>query len=74
MITTFLAVPSTVVSACSSVSPNYSEMTCAPQRIEISTKVFFLLSPNPGAFTAQTFKPPLNLLTTKVAKASDSTS
>ena len=34
----------------------------------------FLLSPNPGAFTAATFNTPLNLLTTRVAKASFSIS
>ena len=34
----------------------------------------FLLSPNPGAFTAATFNTPRNLLTTRVAKASFSIS
>ena len=42
--------------------------------IAISSSIAFLLSPNPGAFTATTFKPPLNLFTTKVANASPSTS
>jgi len=36
--------------------------------------VFFLLSPKPGDLTAATFNPPLNLLTTRVARASLSTS
>ena len=40
----------------------------------MSSNIDFLLSPKPGAFTATTLRPPLNLLTTKVAKASPSTS
>ena len=40
----------------------------------MSTNIAFLLSPKPGALTAATFKPPLNLLTTKVASASPSIS
>ena len=51
-----------------------TETTWPPVRIAISSSIAFLLSPKPGAFTATTFNPPLNLLTTKVAKASPSTS
>jgi nitrate reductase beta subunit len=40
----------------------------------MSWSMAFLLSPNPGALTAQTFIPPLSLLTISVDKASDSTS
>jgi len=40
----------------------------------MSSNIAFLLSPNPGAFTAAIFNPPLNLFTTKVAKACPSTS
>jgi hypothetical protein len=38
-------------------------------RIAISSNIAFLLSPNPGDLTAAIFKPPSNLLTTKVDKA-----
>ena len=40
----------------------------------MSSNIAFLLSPKPGAFTAAILREPLNLLTTKVAKASPSTS
>ena len=49
-------------------------MTCPPVRIAISSSIAFLLSPKPGALTAATFSPPLNLLTTSVARASPSIS
>ena len=39
-----------------------------------SSNIAFLRSPKPGAFTAAIFKPPRSLLTTKVARASPSTS
>ena len=58
----------------SSLIPRSSEITCPPVKIAISSSIAFLLSPNPGALTAQTFNPPLNLFTTKVARASPSTS
>ena len=58
----------------SSLIPKSSEITLPPVKIAISSSMAFLLSPNPGAFTATTFRPPLNLFTTKVAKASPSTS
>ena len=40
----------------------------------MSSNISFLRSPNPGAFTAAIFKEPLKRFTTKVAKASLSTS
>jgi hypothetical protein len=40
----------------------------------MSSNIAFLLSPKPGALTAAIFNPPLSLLTTKVARASPSTS
>ena len=73
-ITTFSAVPRISIDAFSIVKPLSSEITCPPVRIAISSSIAFLLSPNPGAFTAAILREPLNLLTTKVAKASPSTS
>ena len=40
----------------------------------MSESISFLLSPNPGAFTATQLNVPLNLFTTKVASASASIS
>mmetsp|Transcript_40584 Transcript_40584/g.98017 ORF Transcript_40584/g.98017 Transcript_40584/m.98017 type:complete len:208 (-) Transcript_40584:429-1052(-) len=54
--------------------PISSEITVPPVRRPRSCIVAFLLSPNPGAFTAQTLMPARSLLTTKVASASLSTS
>ena len=63
------AVPSIERSAFSRENPLSSETTVPPVRIAISSSIAFLLSPNPGAFTAAIFNPPLSLLTTRVAKA-----
>lgn len=71
---TFLQLPSTLISAFSKFKPTSSLITTPLVKIAISFKIDFLLSPKAGALTAQTFKPPLILFTTKVAKASDSTS
>ena len=71
---TFLAWPKTVTSADSSWRPISSLMNCPPVAMAISYMVFLLLSPNPGDFTAATLRPPLSLLTTRVARASLSTS
>ncbi|CAI8192760.1 MAG: Uncharacterised protein [Flavobacteriaceae bacterium] len=49
-------------------------MTVAPVKIAMSSNIAFLLSPNPGAFTAAIFKDPRILLITRVANASPSTS
>ena len=56
------------------LKPLSSEITVPPVKIAISSNIAFLRSPKPGAFTAAIFNAPLNLLTTKVAKASPSTS
>mmetsp|Transcript_36459 Transcript_36459/g.32722 ORF Transcript_36459/g.32722 Transcript_36459/m.32722 type:complete len:325 (-) Transcript_36459:69-1043(-) len=69
-----LAVPRWLGSALSKLSPISSERTVPPVKIAISFIWAFLLSPNAGGLTAQTFKPPLSLFKTKVAKASLSTS
>jgi hypothetical protein len=58
----------------SSLIPRSSLMTWPPVRIAMSSSIALRRSPNPGALTAATFKPPRNLLTTKVTKASPSTS
>ena len=70
----FLQEPRSSSLTFSSLIPKSWEITCPPVRIAISSSIAFLLSPKPGAFTATTFNPPLNLFTTKVAKASPSTS
>ncbi len=71
---TLFADPRSLSFTFSSLIPRSSEITCPPVRIAISSNIAFLLSPNPGALTATTFNPPLSLFTTKVAKASPSTS
>ena len=73
-IVTFSAEPSISIVVFSMLKPLSSEITVPPVRIAISSNIAFLLSPNPGALTAAIFKEPLNLLTTKVARASPSTS
>ncbi|MNE14537.1 hypothetical protein D3C80_1074180 [compost metagenome] len=54
--------------------PLSSEITVPPVKMAISSSIAFLLSPKPGAFTAAIFNAPRNLFTTKVDKASPSTS
>ena len=73
-ILTFLQDPKSPIFTFSSLIPRSSEITWPPVKIAISSSIAFLLSPNPGALTATTFRPPLNLFTTKVARASPSTS
>ncbi len=73
-IITFLAVPRSATVADSSLRPSSSEITVPPVRIATSSIIAFLLSPNPGAFTAAIFNVPRNLFTTSVAKASPSIS
>ena len=58
----------------SKVNPLSSEITVPPVKTAISSSIAFLLSPKPGALTAAIFKEPLSLFTTRVAKASPSTS
>ena len=54
--------------------PSSSEITTPPVRIAMSSIIALRLSPNPGAFTATTSSVPLSLLSTRVARASPSTS
>ena len=69
-----LQLPSDVISTWSNRMPTSSVITCPPVKTAISFKLFFLLSPKPGALTAQILKLPLNLFNTNVASASESTS
>jgi len=62
------------ISAFSNFKPTSSEITWPPVTTAMSSNISFLLSPKPGALTATQFKVPLILLTTKVARASPSTS
>ena len=71
---TFSAWPNISTVVFSVFNPNSSEITSPPVRIAISWSIAFLLSPNPGAFTATDVKVPRILLTTSVANASPSTS
>mmetsp|Transcript_20549 Transcript_20549/g.45883 ORF Transcript_20549/g.45883 Transcript_20549/m.45883 type:complete len:241 (-) Transcript_20549:702-1424(-) len=73
-IVSFLQVPSTLNSAVSSFRPTSSEMTVPPVSTAMSCSVALRLSPKPGALTAATLIPPRSLLTTRVARASPSTS
>ena len=74
LICTFLQVPKSSREVFSRECPTSSEITVAPVRMARSSNIAFLRSPNPGAFTADTFTIPLMLFTTKVARASPSTS
>ena len=73
-IVTFSLEPNISKVALSNLNPLSSEITVPLVKIAISSSIAFLLSPNPGAFTAQTFSAPLILFTTKVDNASPSTS
>lgn len=66
--------PRTATSAVSKLKPTSSLITVPPVKMAISARIAFLLSPKAGDFTAHILSPPLSLLRTKVAKASDSTS
>mmetsp|Transcript_19899 Transcript_19899/g.52794 ORF Transcript_19899/g.52794 Transcript_19899/m.52794 type:complete len:372 (+) Transcript_19899:656-1771(+) len=74
MVTVF-AVPSTLGSkVSSSLRPSSSLIISAPDRTARSCSMALRWSPNPGALTAATCRPPRSLLTTIVASASPSTS
>src|SRR5690242_5040784 len=73
-IVTFLARPSMASVTLSSLMPRSSEIAWPPVRIAISSSIALRRSPKPGALTAATFRPPRNLLTTRVASASPSIS
>ena len=71
---TFDELPNIVIFASLRSNPKSSVINVAPVNIAISSKIAFLLSPKPGAFTATTLNVPRSLFTTKVAIASCSTS
>mmetsp|Transcript_14962 Transcript_14962/g.28956 ORF Transcript_14962/g.28956 Transcript_14962/m.28956 type:complete len:266 (-) Transcript_14962:900-1697(-) len=72
--TILAAVPSTSAPHFESSKPSSSLTTVAPVKIPISSRYWLFLSPNPGAFMATTFRAPLILLTTRVARGSCSMS
>ena len=71
---TCFALPNLSIVVFWSSSPSSEEITSPPVRAAISCSISFLLSPNPGAFTATHVNVPLNLFTTSVVNASPSTS
>ena len=71
---TFSAVPSISGVVFSNVKPRSSETTTPPVRVAISCSISFLRSPKPGALTAATLIVPRRRLTTRVVRASPSTS
>ena len=72
--TTLRAWPSSSRPAVSSDRPTSSEMTWPPVRIARSCSMALRRSPKPGAFTATDLKVPRILFTTRVDRASPSTS
>ena len=60
--------------AVSSFKPCSSEITVPPVKTAMSCNISLRLSPNPGAFTAQTRKFARSLFTTNAVRASLSTS
>ena len=73
-ISTRLACPRSSKVTFSKVKPTSSAITCPLVKMAISSNIALRRSPKPGALTAQVFKIPRILFTTKVAKASPSTS
>jgi hypothetical protein len=53
----------------SSLMPRSSEIAWPPVRTAMSCSMALRRSPKPGAFTAETLRPPRSLLTTRVASA-----
>ncbi len=72
--TTRRALPSMSRVTFSSFRPTSSEMTWPPVRMAMSWSIALRRSPKPGAFTAADLKVPRILFTTRVARASPSTS
>ncbi len=69
-----LAWPKSVSATFSKVMPTSSATTWPPVKIAISSNIALRRSPKPGALTAQVFRMPRMLFTTKVASASPSMS
>ena len=74
MVVTLRARPSRSSVAFSSLRPTSSEITSPPVRIAMSSSIRLRRSPKPGALTAVVLRMPRMLLTTRVARASPSTS
>mmetsp|Transcript_13784 Transcript_13784/g.34595 ORF Transcript_13784/g.34595 Transcript_13784/m.34595 type:complete len:230 (-) Transcript_13784:835-1524(-) len=74
VIVTVLIWPSCVICRSSSLSPSSSLSSCVPVSTAKSWRIALRLSPKPGAFTAATLRPPRNLLTMSIARASPSMS
>ena len=70
----FLAFPRSLRVTSSNFIDWSSLINLAPVRIAISSRAAFLLSPNDGARTAETFNTPLFLFNTRVVRASPSIS
>src|SRR5215472_17175365 len=70
----FLARPRSSIFTFSSLMPRSSVMALPPVRIAMSSSMALRRSPNPGAFTAAQWSVPRSLFTTRVARASPSTS
>ncbi len=71
---TWRARPSMLISAFLRSRPSSSEITWPPVKVAISSSMALRRSPKPGALTATQVNVPRSLLTTKVARASPSTS
>ena len=71
---TFLADPNWSRLTNFKSSFNSSLNTCVPVNTAMSSRIAFLFSPYPGAFTATTLKVPLSLFNTRVVSTSPSTS
>ncbi len=72
--TTFLALPRSSSVMFSSLMPRSSVIALPPVRVAMSSSMALRRSPKPGAFTAAVCSVPRSLLTTRVARASPSTS
>ena len=70
----FLAEPRLEISVSSSFIPLSSEMTVAPVRTAISSRISLRRSPKAGAFRTRELKTPLSLLRTRSERASPLTS
>ena len=71
---TLRARPRSATVAESSLRPTSSLSTVPPVRMAMSSSIALRRSPKPGAFTARQLRVPRSLLTTRVARASPSTS
>jgi hypothetical protein len=60
--TAFFTRPSMSIVTLSSLMPSSSLMNCPPVRIAMSSRTALLLSPKPGALTAQTLRPARRLV------------